>query len=357
MATTDTASAATAATAAAAPATYTITRIPFDASLPLAEHSAPVTPFESDSLKQCVGAYFAREEAEAPAGALARLAAAREAELSASLAQAGMAMPAAALAAAAAAPSRVAVDITLLTVPHAPAFESVSLYGDPSARAKGRPINARAVALCVAAGHPPTTEIRGDVFLGRCIENDAEDVWERRSIGAAEAVPDAPWCRAAGAANAGRDTSTFSSSGLMAKMGGAAGGAAGGGAGRLLEPADRLAWKDSGAPGDATAYKWRRRSPAEIELRIPLPSPTMRARDIDVTLTGTRLGYRVKGSAEAVAGPLGAPGGGKLTGALQVDECDWQVDGGVLLVTLALKDTGAGETSSFAWPRVFESEL
>lgn len=338
-------------------ASFTFTLIPFDASLPLEERSAPMAIFEDDSLKKHVAAYFAAEEAAAPAGALDRLASAREAELAASFAQAGMPVSAEAVASAAASPSRVAVDITLLTVPRAPDFFSVCLYGDPSARAKGRPLNARAIALCRGAGHPPTTEIRGDVFLGRCIENDAEDVWERRSIGAAEAVPDAPWCRAAGAANAGRDTSTFSSSGLMAKMGGAAGGAAGGGAGRLLEPADRLAWKDSGAPGDATAYKWRRRSPAEIELRIPLPSPAMRARDIDVTLTGTRLGYRVKGSAEAVAGPLGAPGGGKLTGALQVDECDWQVDGGVLLVTLALKDTGAGETSSFAWPRVFESEL
>jgi hypothetical protein len=58
-----------------------------------------------------------------------------------------------------------------------------------------------------------------------------------------------------------------------------------------------------------------------------------------------------------VGGPLGAPGGGVLTGRVVADECSWEVERGVLTVTLALRDSGAGETSSFAWPRVFESEL
>ena len=356
-------SASTSTSSAAGPSTYLYTLIPFDSSQPLQELSAPVTPFESDSLKPAVASYFEREEAEASAGALASLRAAREAELVASFAQAGMAVPSAEVIASAAAPSKAAVDITLLTVPRAPEFVSVSLYCDPSARAKGRPLNARATALCLGAGHPATTEIRGDAFLSRCCDNEGGDVWERRSMGAAEAVPTAAWCVAAGRANAGRDTSAFSSAGLMAQMAGsssssssgAASATASSAASKLLAPVDRLAWRES-VPGDAAAYQWRRRAPAEIELQVALPSPALRAKDLAVTLTATRLGYSLKGGPE-VQGPLGQPGGGKLTGKVAVEESSWQVEKGVLLITLALLDSGMGETSSFAWPRVFESEL
>ncbi len=339
--------------------TYTYIEIPFDGSLPLVEHSAACTVFEDDSLKRAVASYFAAEEAAAPRAQLDALQAAREREFLASLSQAGVAIAPEALSSAAA-PRPNAVDINLLTAPRAPDFVSASFYGDPSASAKGRPLNARAMALCRAVGLPATTEIRGTVFLGRVCDNEAGDVWERRSVALAEAQPEAAWCRAARAANAGRDLSAFSSAGLMSQLGGASAGASGGSGGggaKLLEAVDKNAWKESAA-GDPTAYSWRRRTPGEIEVRVPLPSAALRARDLAVTLTSTHLGYKVRGEGAApVAGPLGAPGGGRLTGKIVVDESSWEVEGGVLQFTLALRDTGAGETSSFAWPKVFECEL
>jgi len=332
---------------------FTFVRIPCDASLPLVECSGGASTLEADALKAAVGAHFAAEEAAASPGAVAALDAARAADVRASFEAAGAALTAAAAAGAAAA--RRLVDITLLTVPRAPAFESVSLYADPDAGAKGRGVNARATALAHAAGHPPSATILGDAFLGRSVDDEAGDVWARVSIMAEEAAPDAPWVRAAAAANAGRSVGGFSTSGLLAQM---QGGGAGGGGGGSSAPAagGARAWRSS-APDDPLAYSWRRASAAEIELRQPLP-PATRARDIEVVLKRDRLGARLRAAGAArLPGALGEPGGGALTGKVDVESSSWAVEDGALVVALALVDTGAGETSAFAWPRVFAAEL
>jgi hypothetical protein len=81
-------------------------------------------------------------------------------------------------------------EITALTVPTPKnGQEAVSMYGDDNGRTRNLPFNARATALMGACGHalPPVADnddgkesgVYGDVFVGRCIDDEIKDIWER----------------------------------------------------------------------------------------------------------------------------------------------------------------------------------
>jgi len=81
-------------------------------------------------------------------------------------------------------------EITCLTVP-TPLNEQkgVSMYGDDNARNRNYPFNHRATALMKACGHTfpqgssnedgKPNGIYGDVFVGRCHDDEVKDIWER----------------------------------------------------------------------------------------------------------------------------------------------------------------------------------
>ncbi len=96
----------------------------------------------------------------------------------------------------------------------------MSLYCDGSAIAKGRSENARATAIARYCGYKDLRVI-GDAFLSRYYDNESSgaevDDWVRRSIVASECDTDAVWVRACAALNAGRNMSSFTSSGSMEK--------------------------------------------------------------------------------------------------------------------------------------------
>ena len=343
---------------------YTFVHISSDASIPLAELTAAAATLQKDTLKESVSEFFADEEASAAPATRDALHAQRAADVRSSFAAAGQQLTDEYAASAAAA--RRLVDITLLSVPRAPAFESYSLYSDPDAAAKRHTINQRATLLMHAAGHPPTSLIYGDAFLSKCVDDEAGDVWERRSVVAGDVLPTAAWVRAASAANVGRNVSGWTSAGVMAQMN--SGGGGGGGsvsdissdvgmsAPALLPPPGERPWRTTNSD-DLHAYTWRRVAPKEIEVRVPVPEGT-RARDVEVVITRTRLGVRLKTSGSVLyPGPIGQSGGGVLTGSIDADECSWAIENNFLTFSLALRDTGKGETSSFAWPRVFTEEL
>jgi hypothetical protein len=92
-----------------------------------------------------------------------------------------------------------ACEITCLTIPTPVNGQTaVSMYGDDTARTKNLPYNQRATNLMMAAGHafPQTSGanvinddndgkqngIYGDVFVGRCIDDEVKDIWERIDI-------------------------------------------------------------------------------------------------------------------------------------------------------------------------------
>jgi hypothetical protein len=219
-------------------------------------------------------------------------------------------------------------------------------------------VNKRATSLAHATGHPQTLVIRGDAFLGRCVDDEAGDVWERRSVAPSDAHPSAPWVVATAKANAGRSMASWSSSGVMAQSANPALAAA------AAPDTGNNGWRRSRAKGtgdgaaEASGYLWKRAAPAEIEIKVPVPAGT-RAKDVEVVMTRSRLGVRLKATsagAAQIAGPLGTVGGSKLTGAIDAEESNWAIDKDAVLVTLSLVDAGSGETSSFAWPNVFEEE-
>lgn len=92
-----------------------------------------------------------------------------------------------------------ACEITCLTIPTPVNGQTaVSMYGDDNGRTKNLPYNQRATNLMMAAGHafPQTSGanvinddndgkkngIYGDVFVGRCIDDEVKDIWERIDI-------------------------------------------------------------------------------------------------------------------------------------------------------------------------------
>eukprot|EP00536_Pseudo-nitzschia_multiseries_P011922 jgi/Psemu1/289982/fgenesh1_pg.433_\ len=103
-------------------------------------------------------------------------------------------------------------EISCLTIPTPlNGHTAVSMYGDDSARTKNHPFNRRATELMIACGHAfPEDDgvvgdgkpngIYGDVFVGRAIDDEAKDVWERADLTPSEVEGDPgkqPWCKMA----------------------------------------------------------------------------------------------------------------------------------------------------------------
>ena len=103
-------------------------------------------------------------------------------------------------------------EIMCLTIPTTlNGHTAVSMYGDDHGRTKNRPFNHRATNLMMACGHafPPPKDgqgdgkpngIYGDVFVGRAIDDEAKDIWERVDMTPDEVEGEPqkiPWCKIA----------------------------------------------------------------------------------------------------------------------------------------------------------------
>ena len=121
-------------------------------------------------------------------------------------------------------------EITALTVPTPlNGHHAVSMYGDDQGRTRNLPFNERATDLMKACGHalPPVTDsedgkqagIYGDVFVGRCKDDEVGDVWERLDLTEDEVQGDlnnVNWIRTAtkqggGGGNGGSSAASMSS--------------------------------------------------------------------------------------------------------------------------------------------------
>lgn len=102
-------------------------------------------------------------------------------------------------------------EIICLTVPTAlNGYKAVSMYGDDNARNKNYPFNKRATELMKACGHALPSDgsnedgklsgVYGDVFVGRCLDDEIKDIWERVDMDVEEVEGDLDkieWCRIA----------------------------------------------------------------------------------------------------------------------------------------------------------------
>ena len=101
-------------------------------------------------------------------------------------------------------------EITALTVPTKDnEYRAVSMYGADNARNDKLPFNKRATELLVSTGHAPPSGgkdedgndlpsgVCGDVFVGRCHDDEVGDVWERVDFTIEDADCRSDWCRQA----------------------------------------------------------------------------------------------------------------------------------------------------------------
>lgn len=95
-------------------------------------------------------------------------------------------------------------EIRALVIPTAAnGHVGVSAYGASDA-GEETPVNERAVALLRACGHAAANDaVRGDAFVGRYLDDEKRDVWERADFGVDEVDPKSEWCRLARRAGGG----------------------------------------------------------------------------------------------------------------------------------------------------------
>lgn len=211
----------------------------------------------------------------------------------------------------------------------------------------------RATELLVACGHniagepspsraspgaAPPGGMCGDVFVGRCHDDERADVWERVDFTVEDCSPRAGWCDVArrpggGGGAAGGGGGARSLSGLMNQNSLVANGAnAGGGEGGSFRE------------GKADGYTWFQND-EEVELRFPVSVGT-KAKYVKINFGTTKLKVVVAGQT-LLSGSLG--------GTVEVDDCTFTIEdansgtGKELCVTLGKKE---GNT----WPFVIRDE-
>ncbi len=195
-------------------------------------------------------------------------------------------------------------EITCLTVPTPLNNQkAVSMYGDDNARTRDLPLNKRATNLMRACGHGlphdsvnedgKPSGIFGDVFVGRCHDDEVKDIWERVDFteddiaGGNGDLSQVEWCRTA------------------RKKGG--GGGHGGSAASLSNTLSNMAAQKGASPGNTQAiasavpgeleengYKWSQ-TDEEVELRFAVATGT-KAKYVKVKYGVKSLKVSVSGS-------------------------------------------------------------
>lgn len=207
-------------------------------------------------------------------------------------------------------------EIMAVTVPtKLNGHRAVSMYGADDARARNQPINFRATGLMQTCGHgafPPGEDgspggVLGDMFVGRCHDDEAGDVWERVDFTADDASPGNEWCKTArssgGGGGHGGSSGAPSLSGMMSK---ALGGGAAGGAGTMAATA--------GGDAQGDGYKWSQ-TDDEVEMKFTV-SPGLKAKYVKVNFG--RKSVKITAAGQTLAN-------GVTGGDIIVDECTYTI--------------------------------
>jgi len=229
-------------------------------------------------------------------------------------------------------------EITALTVPTAlNKYQAVSMYGDDNGRTRNLPFNKRATSLMKACGHglPAQADnedgkqsgIYGDAFVGRCIDNETEDIWKRVDLDVSEVEGDlngVEWCRIARRKGGGGG---YGGTGTAASLSGLMGNALGGGD---LTKGSSLASKELSENG----YKWSQ-TDDEVEIKIGVASGT-KAKYVKVKFGRKSLKVTVAGQTLC---------DGETWGDVVLDDCTYTIQddsesgGRELCVTLGKKQS------------------
>jgi len=258
-------------------------------------------------------------------------------------------------------------EITALTVPTKDnGHRAVSMYGADNARNDKLPFNKRATELLVATGHAPPSGgkdeegndlpsgVCGDVFVGKCHDDEVGDVWERVDFTVEDADCRSHWCRQARKPGGGGGRGSESGGGaaapslsnLMAQQvaaaqghGGRVGGAAAGGM-----PLLQTGTAGAGGEADAGTFKWSQ-TDEEVELKFAVAKGT-KSKYIKVNFGRQKIRVTVAGTTLV---------DGKTGGDIVVDESTYTLqddpDGNGRELCISL-----GKADASNWPYPIEVE-
>lgn len=233
-----------------------------------------------------------------------------------------------------------AVEIITLAVPTIlNKYESVSLYCDGNSAFKegGKVPNERATAIARACGHSSLV-IMGNCFIGRALDDESRE-WERLDFPEADLSLDATWVQAAAKSNAGKNLSSYSTSGALDAM-------------QNANVAKKAAPEPAAVPAsefsDGELFVWTQ-GEDEVEVRMKLPGGLL-SKHLSVQIANGALFVGRKGSKTPADAALegvdkrfsamtGTVPGAALAGAVNPSESTWSVaeerEGRMLTVTMA----------------------
>ena len=257
-------------------------------------------------------------------------------------------------------------EITALTVPTKDNMHrAVSMYGADNARNDKLPFNKRATELLIATGHAPPSGgkddegndlpsgVCGDVFVGRCHDDEVGDVWERVDFTIDDADCRSDWCRQARKPGGGGGRGSEgggaapSLSNLMAQQLAAAQGHGGGGGGAAAVGGMPLLQQGAAGAGGETdngTYKWSQ-TDEEVELKFSVAKGT-KSKYVKVNFSRQKIKVTVAGTTLV---------NGKTGGDYVVDESTYTLqddpdgNGRELCITL-------GKADASNWPYPIEVE-
>lgn len=247
-------------------------------------------------------------------------------------------------------------EITALTVPTQMNHQrAVSMYSQDDARTQNLAYNRRATELLVACGHNISSEpspnrsaigaappggMCGDVFVGRCHDDEHADIWERVDFTIEDADPGSQWCDVArqpggggGGGSRGGD-GMRSLSGLMNS--------------NQISVGANVGCGESGSSfhdGKADGYTWTQNHD-EVELRFPVSAGT-KAKYVKVNFGKSKIKVIVAGQT-LLSGSLG--------GTIDSDVSTYTIEdsnsgsGKELCVTL-------GKAEGNTWPFIVREDL
>lgn len=217
-----------------------------------------------------------------------------------------------------------AVEIVTLLLPcpdnH---YTSVSMYCDQNGKNKGLPLNQRASSIAKVCGH--SGEIYGDVFFGRCMDDESKP-WERLDFTLEDLSSDAAWVKEAQQRNKGKSLGGYSTSGVLQSM----------------MNSNKTSVIDGNAPvvhpgttqdvAETEFITWTQNK-EEMEVRVKLPVSNVKSSDLDVKIHSKTLQVLLK-SGQKIAETTGngnidkiiQKGGGELWSAVDPDCSAWTLD-------------------------------
>ena len=200
-------------------------------------------------------------------------------------------------------------DIMALTIPlPTNNYQAVSMYHCDSSSDEQ---NQRAIEVIVGCGMNSSVSINGDVFIGRCVDNEPGDIWKRIDFTIEDTNPSSAWCKAARASNAGKSSATPSSlSGILQKQFNP-------GNTNVIQPPQQDTSAMFGQNGNFVKDNWGvwSQTDDEMELKLYVPQGT-KAKDVTVKFQRNALTVNCSGTT-LVSGQTFDP--------IDVDECTYTI--------------------------------